>query len=181
LSATVGSYGLFGKVLHWFAFALLAVQLGIGWIMPHIGRDTPNEGWVAWHLLIGIALLFLFVARYLWRLTHPVTFPASLSIWQNRLAHATHLSLYALVVVNTLLGWSAAGFRGWPVSLLGIFPLPALAEKGTSWAHTAGDIHIALVYVLLGLVGIHAVAALYHHFILRDGILQRMFFTSAKK
>lgn len=181
MSATVRSYGPLAKFLHWFALALLTVQLGIGWIMPHIKRDTLNEGWVAWHLLIGIALLFLFVARYLWRLMHPVAFHASLSLWQNRLAHATHLTLYALVIVNTLLGWSAAGFRGWSVSLLGIFPLPALAEKGTSWAHTAGDIHITLVYVLLGLVGIHAVAALHHHFILRDGILQRMLFTSAKK
>jgi cytochrome b561 len=52
--------------------------------------------------------------------------------------------------------------------------LPALAAKGTPWAHTAGDIHNALVYVLLGFIALHIAGALYHHFILRDRTLQRM-------
>jgi len=182
MSESVGSYRPVAKVLHWLALALLAAQFGVGWIMPHIGRDTLNEGWVAWHLLIGIALLFFFVGRYVWRLTHPVAFPATLSHWQNRLGHVTHLALYGLVVLNTLLGWAAAGFRGWSVSLLGIVTLPAMAEKGTAWAHTAGEIHLVLVYVLLGLIGLHAAAALYHYFIVRDDIiLQRMLFNSAKE
>ena len=179
--AQAPDYGWVAKALHWIAFAVLAAQFGVGWMMPHIGRDTLKEGWVAWHLSIGIALLFLFVGRYVWRLTHPVAFPADLSLWQNRLAHITHLALYLLVIGNTLLGWAAAGFRGWSLSFLGIVPMPSLAEKGTAWAHTAGDIHVVLVYVLLGLAGLHAAAALYHYFITRDGILQRMLFTSAKK
>jgi cytochrome b561 len=84
-----------------------------------------------------------------------------------------HWSLYLLIVVMTVLGWAAANFRGWPLTVFG-FALPNLAAKGDSWAHTAGDIHTFLVNVLLALVGLHVLAALYHHFIVRDKVLKRI-------
>ena len=74
----------------------------------------------------------------------------------------------------TVLGWAAANYRGWEVKIAGVIPLPALAAKGTSWAHEAGDIHNILVYVLLGFIALHATGALYHYFVLRDRVLQRM-------
>ena len=74
----------------------------------------------------------------------------------------------------TILGWAAANFRGWDVEVCGIVKLPTLAARGTSWAHTAGDIHNFLVWPFLALIALHVVAALYHHFIRRDQVLRRM-------
>ena len=167
-------YGGTAKALHWLVFALLAAQYAIGWLMPHIGRDTPNAGWVAWHLGVGATILFIVVARFAWRQIYPVGMPATLQAWERQVAHATHLALYGLLVVILVLGWAGASFRGYEVTLFGAVPLPALAAKGTPWAHTAGDIHITLVYVLLGLIALHVLGALYHHFIKHDGVLQRM-------
>lgn len=60
------------------------------------------------------------------------------------------------------------------MTLFGVVPLPPLAAKGTSWAHTAGDVHIVLVYVLLAVIALHVGGALYHFFVKHDGLLQRM-------
>lgn len=167
-------YGALAKLLHWGIVALLAAQYAVGWIMPHISANTPNESWVSWHLSIGAAILCVIILRLLWRLSRPVPLLATEPRWQNRLAHATHLVLYLLVILNPLLGWAAASYRGWGVFLFGIIPLPALAARGTPWAHTAGDVHIVLTYVLLGAVALHIGGALYHHFLLRDRVLLRM-------
>jgi cytochrome b561 len=55
-----------------------------------------------------------------------------------------------------------------------LITLPALAPNGSAWGHEAGDIHNILVYVLLGFIVLHVVGALYHYFIRRDQIMQRM-------
>jgi cytochrome b561 len=129
---------------------------------------------VAWHLSIGVAILFFIMLRLIWRLAFPVPPLATIPIWQQWLARTTHWILYLLVLAMSVLGWAAASYRGWDVNLFGIVTMPALAAKGTKWAHTAGDIHNKLVYVLLGFIGLHVIGALYHYFIKRDRVLQRM-------
>lgn len=171
---TALQYGAVAKVLHWTVVALLAGQYAVGWLMPHISRDTPNEGLVSWHLSIGVAILFVMTFRLAWRMFRPVTLPAIAPHWQHQLSQAAHAAIYLLVVVNPLLGWAAASYRGWDVMLFSFIPLPALANKGTPWAHTAGDVHIFLIYVLLGVLALHIMGALYHYFVKRDNVLQRM-------
>ena len=170
--ATPG-YGAIHKALHWIVFGLIAAQYAVGSIMPHIGGKTLDEGWVAWHFEIGSAILFFVLLRLAWKVMRPVPL-ADMPGWQTRLASFTHIGLYTLILVMTLLGWAANGYRGWTVWLFGIIPLPALAAKGDQWAHTAGDIHDYLVYVLLAFIVLHIAGALYHYFVLRDRILQRM-------
>jgi cytochrome b561 len=73
-----------------------------------------------------------------------------------------------------LLGWANASSRGWTVSLFGVIPLPALAATGSTLGHAMGDVHQVVAWALLGLVGLHIAAAVFHHFVLRDGVLRRM-------
>jgi len=142
--------------------------------VPHIGKDTQDDGLVAWHISIGAAILLVVGLRLAWRIANPVPLPSDLPGWQHRLAHVTHMMLYLLIIVMTVLGWAATGYRGWPVKLFGVIPLPSLAPKGAAWAHTAGDIHDYMVYVLAAFLILHIVAALYHYFVVRDRVLQRM-------
>lgn len=170
---TAPGYGFWHKAFHWLIFGLIAAQFVVGSVMPHIGRDTPDEAWVAWHISIGAAILFFIVLRLIWRFVRPVPL-LNMPVWQARLAEFTHMGLYVLILVMTLLGWAATSYRGWTVWLFGMVPLPALAPKDTPWAHTAGDIHAVLVYVLGAFIVLHVGVALYHHFVLRDRTLQRM-------
>jgi len=169
-----GAYGPTAKLFHWVIFVLLAAQYAVGSIMPHIGRNTLDEGWVDWHLSLGALILAVIVARFIWRLFHHVALPGDMPGWEIALSRFTHLTLYALVFAMTVLGWAAANSRGWTVKIAGLIPLPALAPKGSAWAHGAGDIHNILVYVLLGFIVLHVAGAAYHYFVLRDRVLQRM-------
>jgi cytochrome b561 len=160
------------RFFHWLIFALLAAQYAVGSIMPHIGKNTQDEGWVHWHLLLGAAILAVIVLRFLWRLRNPVS--PIVTGWELTLSRVTHAALYVLVFVMVVLGWAAANARGWDVKLLGVIALPALAPKGSEWGHEAGDIHNLLVYVLLGFILLHVAGALYHALWKHDGVLQRM-------
>ncbi len=162
------------KLLHWLVFAAVAAQYAIGEFMPHIGRKSADEGLIAWHFIMGTVVLVAVVAALIWRVVHPVPQTSEIALWQKRLATLVHWLIYLLIFTMCILGWAATNYRGWEVKLFGIIPLPALAPKGTPWAHTAGDIHTLLVNVLLGLVAVHVLAALYHHFIAKDGVLRRM-------
>lgn len=167
-------YGLVAKSLHWLIFGLLVAQYAIGSIMPHIGRKTPDEGWVSWHLSVGAAILFFIVLRLLWRILHPVPQLATLTPLERIASGVTHWALYALVLVMTLLGWAATNARGWEVRLFGFVTLPTIAQKGARWGHECGDIHDVLVYVLLGFIVLHVAAAAFHYFIKRDAVAARM-------
>jgi cytochrome b561 len=169
-----GTYGVTAKFFHWLIFLLLAAQYAVGSIMPHIGRKTLDEGWVAWHLSIGAAILFVIALRLIWRLMRPVPLLTNMPPLERGLARFTHLMLYLLVFAMTVLGWAAANARGWDVKLFGLVTLPALAPNGSHWGHQAGDIHNILVYVLLGFIVVHVAGALYHYLLLRDRVMQRM-------
>jgi cytochrome b561 len=171
-------YGIVAKVLHWLIFALLAVQYAIGSIMPHIGRRTLDEGWVAWHFSVGAAILFFIVIRLIWRVIHPVPLIPTMTYWEKIIAGITHWSLYGLVLAMTLLGWAATSARGWNVKLFGLFSLPSISPKGSHWGHAAGDIHDWLLYVLLAVIVIHVAGALYHYYVKRDQVVGRMLFTA---
>ena len=167
-------YDPFTKLMHWLVFLLVAAQYAVGEFMPHIGRNAEDTGLIALHFSLGTAVMAAVIVALAWRIIHPVPQSSEIPRWQQRLATLTHWVMYLLVLAMTVLGWAATNFRGWPVNLLGIIPLPALAAKGDSWAHTAGGLHSLLVNVLLALVAIHVGAALYHHFIARDRVLKRM-------
>jgi cytochrome b561 len=91
-----------------------------------------------------------------------------------------HGALYVLLFTVPLLGWVNASFRGWPVTLFGIFPLPALVSPremqppGSFVGPWTGDTHVWLSYLLVGVAGLHIVGALFHRFVLHDRVLARM-------
>jgi cytochrome b561 len=167
------SYNSVTKFLHWLIFMMVSAQYAVGEFMPHIGRDTPNTGLVAIHISLGGFTMLAVAVAILVRLLSPVPQLPELPRWQRFLATLTHWSLYALILVMALLGWAATNSRGWAITLFGI-DLPMVASKGERWAHEAGDVHMFLVNILLGLVAMHVGAALYHHFIRRDAVLKRI-------
>ena len=89
-------------------------------------------------------------------------------------ARATHWLLYILLFVLPMLGWINASWRGMPIVMFGVELPQLVAKRAPGWGWT-GDVHSLLAnYLLLGLVGLHVLAALYHYFVRRDGVLQRM-------
>ncbi|MFL9921793.1 cytochrome b [Paraburkholderia fungorum] len=167
------AYDAVARTLHWLTVLLVAMQFVIGWTMPDFHKDTQPVGLIAWHLGVGATLVAVMAIRVIWRLTHwprPDELPPLLSV----VSRITHVLLYAALVLVPLLGWINASSRGWTVRLLGVVPYPALSEPGSTFGHEMGDVHGILAWVLFALIGLHVVAALFHRFVLKDHVLQRM-------
>lgn len=167
-------YGLVAKALHWSVALLVAAQFAVGFIMPEIHRDVEVEYWIGLHLSLGVLVLLAATIRIVWRVLHPVMPLAGLPKWQQQASHATHGMLYLLLLVAPLLGWANASSRGWDVGLFGLFQLPRLTAEDSALGGAAGDVHVAVVFAMLALIGLHVLAALYHHFVQRDQVLREM-------
>jgi len=163
------------KTLHWLILALLIAQFVVAWTMPDIKRDTKPDTLINVHLSIGIIVLAVAVVRLAWRVTHGEPAPLEgVPPWQIQSARVVHWLLYALLFVVPILGWINASWRGFPLVLFGIEFPKLIGTRAPGWGWT-GDLHgILAEYVLLVLVGLHVAASLYHYFIRRDGVLQRM-------
>jgi cytochrome b561 len=168
------SYGLTAKVFHWAVVVLLAVQLPIGWLMPDIRRGMSPGTTMSLHISIGISILLLIVARFTWRLTHPVALESYLPVWQRVSSEVLHWLLYLAVLATTLTGWLFESTRGWTIHLYGAVPLPRLVEEGSSIGQAIGGWHSTAVWVLITLIALHVLAALVHLLVFRDRVMYRM-------
>ena len=85
-----------------------------------------------------------------------------------------HLALYGLLIAQPIIGWFATSAYGAQISFFGLFTLPALVEKDESLSKPLFQVHELIGFIIAGLLVMHIGAALYHYFIRRDGVLQRM-------
>jgi len=168
-------YTATAKWLHWLIVLLLIAQFTVAWTMPHIGRNTPVSTLISVHFTLGVVILAVAVVRLAWRATHPEPRPLDgIPPWQTTTAHIVHWLLYLLIFVVPVLGWLNASFRGMPIVMFGLELPKLLATRAPGWGWT-GNVHVLLAeYGMLTLVGLHVLAALYHYFIRRDTVLQRM-------
>jgi cytochrome b561 len=174
---TAGTPGYDGvaKMLHWLIVALLIAQFAIAWTMPDIHPGTVPDTLINLHFAIGVTILALAILRLVWRFGHPVPLIRdNVPAWQHWIARATHVLLYLLIFLLPLLGWADACFRGYAIDYFGLVTIPQILPASRALAGETGDIHTLVSYVLLGVVGLHVLAALYHHFWLRDRVLTRM-------
>lgn len=93
---------------------------------------------------------------------------------EQALAKAAHLALYALLIVIPLLGVLLTWLRGDALSFFGLFTIPAPFSPDRDTARSIKAVHSLLANGILILVGIHSLAALWHHFVRKDDVLKRM-------
>jgi cytochrome b561 len=167
-------YGATAKVFHWVMAALLAIQLPLGWLMPDIGRGMSPGQAMTLHVSIGITVLVLVVLRFLWRLAHPVASESHLPPWQRASSELVHWLLYVAVLLTTVTGWFFESARGWTIAVYGVVPLPHLVAEGSGLGRSIGAWHVTLVWVLVTLIGIHALSAVLHLAVYRDRVMHRM-------
>ena len=167
-------YTSVAKMFHWLTVVLLVVQYLTEFVLKLVPK-TVGATLVAWHLSVGPTILLVVLLRLAWRLTHPPPpAPVDLSPPVRLLSRATHWLLYALLIVQPLLGWTAASAYGATAYLLGVIPLPALAAKDEAFGTQVGHIHGAVALLLLATIALHVSGALYHALIKRDGVTGRI-------
>jgi cytochrome b561 len=173
-------YDGIAKSLHWLAVALLGCQFVTAALLPDIKVDTAPDLVINLHFSFGFVILVVMALRIVRRLTHPVPVsPLDAPAWERFLARATHLTFYVVLLIGPFLGWASASAHSVPIRLFGLVAMPDIAPRKAHWAALAGDIHGYAMWTLLGLIAIHASAALYHHFVRHDQVLRRMLPTPA--
>lgn len=161
--------------LHWLTLALLAAVyacIELRELYPK-GSD-PRETLKSLHFMLGLSVWLLLLPRLLLRATGttPPIAPAPPRV-QQLAARALHLALYALMLAMPLAGWALLSAAGKPIPFFGL-ELPALFAPDKALAGTIKDWHETAGTAGYWLIGAHAAAALWHHYVQRDNTLRRM-------
>ena len=166
-------YGPAAMTLHWIVALLLSAALVLAWVLPR--KTAPGyEGLLDLHKAVGMLVLVLVVPRLLWRLGNPVAPAASLTTLEARLSSITHWTLYAIMLLIPLTGYLYASGLGQHLDFFGLFNLTSPLPTDRAISGPMEVLHKTGQYAIYAVVGLHVAAALYHHFVKRDGVLQRM-------
>ena len=160
--------------LHWLTAVFVVAQFALSQVWGFFERPTRHVLLVT-HMSFGVLLTVVIVARIAWRLVpgHQVR-PAN-SGWMEIASKTAHYSLYVLLaseaVLGFLLGWSG---KNGAMSFFGLsIPSPLMPFSRDSH-HLIGEMHEWVGWTIIILATGHAMAALFHHYVLRDGLLSRM-------
>ena len=161
--------------VHWLTLLLLIAVYALIELRDIYPKGSAgHELMKTWHFMLGMAVLAVVLVRLPLRLmlqAPPIT-PAP-PAWQEQLAHAMHWALYGFLIVMPLLGWLTLSAKGQPIPFFGL-ELPALIGPDRATAKNLEGIHELIGNLGFFLIGLHAAAALWHHYFMRDDTLERM-------
>lgn len=175
IQAPKAHYSAPAIALHWLMLALLASVYACIELRELFEKGSePRELLKTWHFMLGLSVFALVWLRLFVRWRSPVApiSPAP-SPWQQRMATWVHALLYGLMIGMPLGGWLMLSAAGKPIPFFGL-ELPALIGPDKKLASEIKEIHETVGVAGYWLIGLHAAAALLHHYVLRDNTLQRM-------
>lgn len=168
-------YSTFTQAMHWLTaiIVLVAFIYGPGGSEARVYapvRDFERQ----LHETLGLSVLALVALRLLWRLVDSRPAPPQLARWMEVTAKAVQATLYLLLFAVPLTAIAGAWLEGHAVTLLGGISIAPLLPKMHDVGATIASIHTWLGDAILWVAGLHACAGLYHHLILKDGVLKTM-------
>ena len=160
--------------LHW-VMALLISGVGlIGVVNEDIADRAFRTELMNLHFAFGSAILTLVVVRFAWRVINP---PPQLASdghpLMKRAAALGHFGLYAVMLGVPFLGLVATFLRGRGIDF-GLFAVTSPVAADRALARTFGDLHGLAAYGFFAMIAGHTLLALWHHYVIKDGLLARM-------
>jgi cytochrome b561 len=175
LQNTPEKFGSLTKLLHWTIFLLFVIQYFLVYRREYFPKDSPEKlQYMLLHKSIGVVLLVLAVLMILWRYVGKRPPPITTNALERIGAKLMHFLLYAAMLIMPLSGIGMSLYAGYSVSVFGWFNLPITLEKNEALGNLFYTTHVWSSYAVIGLVGLHVLAALFHHFIRKDEVLKRM-------
>lgn len=157
---------------HWIVVALIAAQWLGAQAIDWFPRGPLRVDARSVHILFGALLAGVIVARIAWRATRGRRLPQPGGAALRLAASVVHGLLYLLVSVTVLLGFLNTWARG--DSLFNLVSIPKLTAFGPNLHRTVQELHGLCANAILAVAAVHASAALWHHYVRRDGLLGRM-------
>jgi cytochrome b561 len=171
-----GNYDSIMRAIHWLTVLLVAAAFTAVWIAdPQLVGRAYAGMIVQIHRSLGLTVCALTIFRLFWRWRARIpALPADLPRMQKWAARTTEALIYLLLVAQPVVGLLYSNAYGARVNLFLLVQLPTVITRDPALGETLGALHNFLGYSLLALIGAHAAAALFHHFLRRDDVLNAM-------
>jgi superoxide oxidase len=163
-------------LLHWLTVVLITIQFSSAWLRGAVHHETSLAAAILTiHRTAGMLTWFVGLIRLVWRhnFAYLPPFPESMPKLQQAMAKANEFGLYVLLFLQPITGLGGTLFHGHPFELF-IWNVPALFAPNPEIRAMFVEAHEFGAKALIALIGLHAAAALFHQFVLRDDVLQRM-------
>ena len=175
LKNTESHYGSLSIKMHWIMVILLTATYAFIECRVFFEKGTETRDlFKMWHFMLGLSVLAMVMIRLYFRFTQvtPKITPP-LSALQSFAAKSTHIALYTFMLAMPLAGWFMLSAFGKPIPFFGL-ELPALMSVNKEIGGTIHDLHELVGTIGYYVIGLHALAALAHHYIQKDDTLTRM-------
>jgi len=165
-------YGPVAIAFHWITalLVLAAYFMGLGGSEQQVYAPA-NDFKRAVHETLGLSVFVLTLVRLGWKLVAPSPQLPPIAPWMNRISKFVQWLLYLLLIATPLTAIFGAWFEGHPLTLGILGNVPPLTAKSPDLGHRLAELHTDLGEAIVWLAGLHAAAALFHHFYLRDDVL----------
>lgn len=160
--------------LHWATAVLVVIQFLLGVTWGYFSKPM-RESMQTLHISLGVLLTVVIVARIVWRLMPGHQRSAIVGGWVKLASKSVHYLLYVLLVVQAALGFTWRWAQGHEVGFFGMFGIPGpYGQLARPTRHLFAEFHEKIGWAIVIIAFGHALAALYHHYRLRDRVLGRM-------
>lgn len=177
LKNTSSTYGLVSIFAHWMSVPIVLGMFALGLWMVDLDYDSS---WYKTaphiHRSVGVLFVAFMLLRFFWRLKSPI--PLSIGThksWEKIVSKVVQYFMYLLVFLMFPTGYLITTAKGQSLEVFNWFSIPPLITTVDGLELTAGELHEIFAFALIGLIAVHAIAALKHHFMDKDKTLKRMF------
>jgi cytochrome b561 len=173
--ALQGAYPSSSKWLHWLVALCVLTTIPVAIAMGRVGEGPLQDSLYNLHKSLGVLIFVLMLARVANRVMvgAPAPYPG-LERWQHAVSSAVHGLLYVLLIAMAITGYVANCAYGAPTPFFGLFDIPPIIGENEALSDKLFALHRWMGFATAGVAALHIAAALYHHFICRDGVLTRM-------
>lgn len=174
MSDRLSRYDRVTITFHWLTAALVILLFGSAWTWDHVPRNWQwHQPLEAFHVSMGILFAAVLAGRLLWRWFSGRRLASEAGL-SGLAARSVHLALYLLLVLQAMLGFSLRWLQGQAFTFFNLFGIPDPFTPDRALAHEVQGLHNWVGWAIVIIAAGHAVAALIHHFVLRDRVLARM-------
>ena len=159
------------RIFHWIS----AVLLLITWLLMLAYGYNESKIYIGLHKAFGMSILFWMLARVINRVVTKAPPPVPMPKWQALISQLNHFALYALLIAMPIAGLLMSVYGGRAVDIFGLFQIPVFVTPDRSLARLYNDIHTDIIWpMIIAFTLLHIGAALYHQFVLKDKLINRM-------
>jgi cytochrome b561 len=171
---TPDRYDPASQAFHWVSAVTVLVAYAVGLLREEFPKGDFRTALLNLHMSVGLLVFALTFLRLVWRTGHPAPPVLPDAPLITLVAKAAHLVLYAAMIAIPLVGLASAWAKGTTVGFFWVLPVPSPIAINKLFADQLEDLHAIAAHVLIAIAGLHALAAIGHHFILKDAALLRM-------